>query len=142
VYICFFRSALCPILTWTTCVAALPWELVGSGDRALRIVHHRAVSPDAPVVVLLHGWPDSVLRFEHVQPLVSDLNVVVPALPGFPFANELTQAGMTVVAMASLVTEAMQALGYDRYVVSGGDVGADVAEQLGAVHPDRSRHCT
>lgn len=30
----------------------------------------------------------------------------------------------------------MRELGYTRYVVSGGDVGGDVAEQLAAMHPD------
>ncbi|AUY48047.1 epoxide hydrolase family protein [Streptomyces sp. CB01881] len=114
----------------------LPWETVGSGDRALHLVHQRAAA-DAPVVVLLHGWPDSVLRFERVLPLLEDLNVVVPALPGFPFSHESARPGMTTTAMASLVTDATRALGYGRYVVSGGDVGADVAEQLAAMHPDR-----
>ena len=120
-----------------TRILRLPWEVVGSGERALNVVHQRAASPDAPVVVPLHGWPDSVLRFERVLPLLDDLNVVIPALPGFPFATELTKPGMGVDAMASLVADAMQALGYDRYVVSGGDVGGMVAEQLAVTHPDR-----
>ena len=118
-------------------ILGLPWEIAGAGDRALRVVHQRAADVHAPAVVLLHGWPDSVLRFERVLPLLRELNVVVPALPGFPFGNTVTQPGMTTVAMASLVADAMQALGYPRYVVSGGDVGADVAEQLAAAHPDR-----
>lgn len=115
----------------------LPWESVGAGDRALRVVHQRAVLADAPVVVLLHGWPDSVLRFERVLSRLDDVHVVVPALPGFPFAYELTKPGMTSVVMASLVADAMQSLGHDRYVVSAGDFGADVAEQLAVMHPDR-----
>lgn len=117
------------------CILALPWEDVGTG--ALRVVHQRAAVPDAPTVVLLHGWPDSVLRFERVLPLLGDLNVVVPALPGFPFAREVGNEAMTVVVMASLIANALNALGYDRYTVSGGDVGADIAEQLAAMHPDR-----
>ncbi len=115
----------------------MPWESVGAGDRALRVVHQRAALPDAPAVVLLHGWPDSVLRFERVLPLLDDVHVVVPALPGFPFAYELTKPGMTGVAMASLIADAMDSLGHDRYIVSAGDFGADVAEQLAAMHPDR-----
>ena len=118
-------------------ILALPWQIAGSGDRALRVVHQRAASGGAPVVLLLHGWPDSVLRFERVLPLLSDLNVVVPALPGFPFGNQLTQPGMTTAVMASLAAEAMQQLGYERYVVSGGDVGADIAEHLAVEHPGR-----
>jgi pimeloyl-ACP methyl ester carboxylesterase len=114
----------------------LPWKTVGAGDRALRTVHIPGAS-DAPTVVLLHGWPDSVLRFERLLPLLDDLNVVVPALPGFPFANEVTTPGMTVVVMAELIADAVQALGINRYVVSGGDVGADVAEHLANIYPDR-----
>ena len=123
--------------TRETRILGLPWQAVGTGDRALRVVHQRANNPNAPVVALLHGWPDSVLRFERLLPLLDDVHVVIPALPGFPFAYELTQPGMTVVVMASLVADAMQTLGYDRYVISGGDIGGDVAEQLAAMHPDR-----
>lgn len=117
-------------------ILSLPWQEVRSGERPLRVVHQPS-NAAMEAVVLLHGWPDSVLRFERVLPLLTDVNVVVPALPGFPFAPELTEPGMTVAVMASLVGDAMRELGYDRYVVSGGDVGADVAEQLAVLHPDR-----
>jgi hypothetical protein len=63
----------------------LPWRRVCAGGRTCRALVQEA-GPDRPTVVLLHGWPDSVLRFERVLPLLSDFNVVVPALPGFPFA--------------------------------------------------------
>lgn len=119
-------------------ILGLPWKTIRDGDLEVRAIHRRAeISGDAPAVLLLHGWPDSVLRFERVLPLLTDLNVVVPALPGFPFAPELTKPGMSVVAMASAVAECMRSLGYRRYVVSGGDVGADVAEQLAVMHPER-----
>ncbi|GHH38959.1 hypothetical protein [Lentzea cavernae] len=36
---------------------------------------------------LPHGWPDSVLRFEKV---LRDLDAVVRALPGYPFAAPVT----------------------------------------------------
>jgi hypothetical protein len=62
----------------------LPWIVSESGSAAIRAVHLRAPAPSATAVVLLHGWPDSVLRFEKVLPLLTDLHVVVPALPGFP----------------------------------------------------------
>lgn len=117
-------------------IVNLPWETVGSGEQALHVVHRRAASADAPVVVLIHGWPDSVLRFERVLPLV-DAHVVIPALPGFPFARELTRPGVSVVVMASMIADAMAALGYNRYVVSAGDIGADIAEQMAHQYPER-----
>lgn len=118
-------------------IRALPWESAGVGERELRFIHQRALNPDAPVVVLLHGWPDSVLRFERVLPLLRDIHVVVPALPGFPFAPPLTSAGMNARVIASIVADVLEEIGYERYVVSAGDVGGDVAEHLADLHPHR-----
>jgi pimeloyl-ACP methyl ester carboxylesterase len=93
------------------------------------------VTAPKPVVVLLHGWPDSVLRFERVLPLLSDLHVVVPALPGFPFAPPLTASGMSASRIAGLVAAALGELGFPKYTLSGGDVGGIVAEFIAAEHP-------
>lgn len=118
-------------------IDAYPWVTTGSGDTELRVIHQRSAGPGAPVVVLLHGWPDSVLRFERVLPLLTDMHVVVPALPGFPFAPALTSPGMSVNRIAEIVAGALEELGHSRYTVSGGDVGGTVAEILAAAHPDR-----
>ncbi|MFH9968507.1 epoxide hydrolase family protein [Streptomyces mirabilis] len=118
-------------------INAFPWVTVRAGDTDLRVIHQRSADPGAPVVVLLHGWPDSVLRFERVLPLLADMHVVVPALPGFPFAAPLTVPGMSVNRIAGIVADALEELGYSRYTVSGGDVGGTVAEILAAQHPDR-----
>lgn len=117
-------------------IRSLPWTLTGTGGTPVRAVHRRAADPDAIAVLLLHGWPDSVLRFEKVLPLLSDLHVVVPALPGFPFAAPVARRGLSSAAAAEAVAASMAELGYDRYVVSAGDVGCDVAEALAAGHPE------
>src|SRR6476469_1191182 len=114
-------------------IRALPWVLTSV---PVRLIHQRVSAQGVPVL-LLHGWPDSVLRFEKVLPLLSDLNVVIPALPGFPFAAPVARGGMSAAAMAETVAAAMAELGYDRYVVSAGDIGCDVAEVLAAAYPDR-----
>ncbi|WP_433723050.1 epoxide hydrolase family protein [Nocardia sp. CA-129566] len=118
-------------------IRELPWVTVQAGDADLRVIHQRSADPGAPAVVLLHGWPDSVLRFERVLPLLADMHVVVPALPGFPFAAPLTVSGMSVNRIAGIVADALDELGYSRYTVSGGDVGGTVAEILAAEYPDR-----
>ncbi|PVY33719.1 epoxide hydrolase family protein [Williamsia muralis] len=118
-------------------ILSLPWTLSGTGsDTPIRAIHQRAPNPDAPVVVLLHGWPDSVLRFQKVLPMLDDFHVVVPALPGFPFATSTARRGSSSAAAAEAIASAMSDLGYDRYVVSAGDVGCDVAEFLAAGHPE------
>ncbi|MHC3474988.1 epoxide hydrolase family protein [Streptomyces sp. 7R007] len=118
-------------------IRSLPWVLTGSGGTPVRSIHLRSADPGAVPVLLLHGWPDSTLRFDKVLPLLADLHLVVPALPGFPFAAPITQKGMSAPAMAEAVFAAMTELGYDRYVISAGDVGCDVAEALAASHPER-----
>jgi pimeloyl-ACP methyl ester carboxylesterase len=118
-------------------ILALPWALTQADGFPARAVHQRADDPEAPAVVLLHGWPDSVLRFERVLPLLTELHVVVPCLPGFPFAEPLTSTGMSTTAMAEVVAAMMAELGYPRYVASGGDIGSGVAEALAAAYPDR-----
>jgi len=110
-----------------------PWVLV-EGEVPVRLVHHR-VGPGAPTVLLLHGWPDSVLRFDRVVPLLSEYNLVIPALPGFPFAAPVPAGGMRAKDIGAAVGSAVAALGYRDYVVSAGDVGTDVAEGLLEAHP-------
>lgn len=115
-------------------IRALPWVALESGPTPIRAIHQRA-GRDAPTVVLLHGWPDSVLRFVRLLPLLSDLNVFVPSLPGYPFALPVAENGMPAAAMAAAVGDALAELGITRYVVSGGDIGSDVAEALAVARP-------
>lgn len=115
-------------------IRGLGWEIAGTAH-PLRVIH-RPVEKARVTVLLLHGWPDSVLRFEKILPRLGDVNVVAPALPGFPFAVPVPEGGMSSIAMAAAVAEAMSNLGYERYVVSAGDVGCDVAEALAAAHPN------
>jgi pimeloyl-ACP methyl ester carboxylesterase len=121
-----------------TRIRSRPWELVTGAGAELRIIHQRSARSEAPAVVLLHGWPDSVLRFERLLPLLTQVHVVVPALPGFPFAAPFSEpGGASVNRLADIVAGAMARLGYQRYVVSGGDVGGMVAEILAAEHPEQ-----
>jgi pimeloyl-ACP methyl ester carboxylesterase len=115
-------------------IRAMPWVTVNTDSAPIRAIHQRG-DRNATAVVLLHGWPDSVLRFERLLPMLTDVNVVAPALPGFPFALPIADGGQSAVRMAEGVAEAMAALGYERYVVSAGDIGCDVAEALAAGHP-------
>lgn len=111
-----------------------PWVTAGR-QRPVRAIHHR-VGAGEPTVVLLHGWPDSILRFERLLPELRNVNVVVPALPGFPFALPVPEGGLGAVPMASIIGDALEDMGYDEYILSAGDVGCDVAEVLAATRRD------
>ena len=44
-------------------VRAWPWVRSHGDGLPLRAVHQRSGRPGSPALLLLHGWPDSVLRF-------------------------------------------------------------------------------
>jgi pimeloyl-ACP methyl ester carboxylesterase len=69
--------------------------------------------------------------------LLADLHVVVPALPGYPFAAPVPDPDLSSAEMAPFVGAAMAELGYERYVVSGGDIGRGVATALALREPRR-----
>jgi pimeloyl-ACP methyl ester carboxylesterase len=122
---------------WRPHEAALN-ELPHFRHDGLHFVHQRAADPDAPAVLLLHGWPDSFLRYRRVLPLLADFHLVVPSLPGYGFSDPPTEPGRTTrPAMAERMAGLMASLGYHRYAVSGGDIGSGTAEALAVAHPDR-----
>lgn len=122
-------------------VASYPWVQSRTEVPVRAIV--RDAGSDRPVVLLLHGWPDSILRFERILDELRDVTVVVPALPGFPFAAP-TDRGFSSVELADAVASAMAQFGYREYIISAGDVGCDVAEAIAARHTGavRALHLT
>jgi pimeloyl-ACP methyl ester carboxylesterase len=97
-------------------------------------MHDRAPHPGAPAVVLLHGWPGSVVEFgQVVGPLAETMHVVVPSLPGYGFSGPTPTGGWTSQRMAGAVAELMARLGYSSYIAHGGDWGSRVARDLAVV---------
>ncbi len=63
-------------------------------------------------------------------------DVVIPALPGYPFSKAPNRTG-TWAEVPGLWRRLMtEVLGYPRFVASGGDLGAIVTAALGAQHGD------
>lgn len=113
----------------------------------LHFLHVESTEPNATPLVLLHGWPGSVLEFIHViEPLTNPVahggkaedafHLVVPSMPGFGFSGPTNDTGWTTRRMAQAVAELMSRLGYERYGAQGGDTGAFVGPNLGRVDAD------
>ena len=102
-------------------------------------LHHvRAGTRGAMPLLLLHGWPDSFLRFERVLPLLAgDFDLVVPSLPGFGFSDRPAAPGAGPERIADLLAGLMSELGAERFGVHGGDVGGGIGEQLAVRHRER-----
>jgi len=105
----------------------------------LHFVHQRSGLPGAVPLVLLHGWPDSCFRYQKVIPRFAEMregvsfHVIAPTLPGFPLSPAKHHSNReTARHIWRLLT---QELGYDRFVVSGGDGGSVVGQILALDHP-------
>jgi pimeloyl-ACP methyl ester carboxylesterase len=116
--------------------------------QTIHFLHVRSPEPNAQPLILLHGWPGSVVEFlDIIGPLTDPrahrldpaqaYHLVMPSLVGFGFSTPLSDAGWTVTRMAATFTELMAALGYDRYYVQGGDYGSVIGPLMGGLAPDR-----
>ena len=112
----------------------------------MHFLHVKSPEPDATPLLLLHGWPGSVVEFTRVIGPLSDprahgdgaapaFDLVIPSLPGFGFSGPVTEPGWGSRRIAGALAELMARLGYERYGAQGGDFGAFVAPDLGRVDP-------
>ncbi|WP_236795043.1 epoxide hydrolase family protein [Amycolatopsis sp. GM8] len=110
--------------------------------------HVRSPEPGALPLVMTHGWPGSVLEFENlIAPLTDPVahggsaedafDVVIPALPGFGFSERPRETGWHAGRTARAWANLMSRLGYERFGVHGGDLGAFVSTELARLAPER-----
>ena len=103
----------------------------------LRLHAVRAGTRGATPLLLLHGWPDGVLRFERALPLLATrFELVVPSLPGYGWSDIPTEP-TGPARVGDLLAGLMTALGHERFGVHGGDIGSTIGEQLALRHPER-----
>jgi pimeloyl-ACP methyl ester carboxylesterase len=106
---------------------------------SIHFVHARSEHDDALPVLLMHGWPGSIVEFLDAIPRLTDeLHVVAPSLPGYGFSGPTRARGWDPWRVAGALGELMGRLGYVRYGAQGGDWGAQVATRIGALDPE---HC-
>jgi pimeloyl-ACP methyl ester carboxylesterase len=127
-------------------MAQLPQYLVEIDGVDTHVVHVRSPHPDAVPIVLTHGWPSSFLELvpvispltrpeEHGRPASDAFHVVIPSMPGFAHSPSLPRLELfTAASIADRWRRLMSALGYDRFMASGGDIGARVTAWLAARH--------
>jgi haloacetate dehalogenase len=100
------------------------------------------VGGSGPPVLLLHGYPESLLMWHDVAALLSERHTVVAAdLAGYggSFRPDPTpdHRPHSKRAMAGDQVEAMAALGFDSFAVVGHDRGGRVAYRMALDHPER-----
>src|SRR5262249_25421740 len=104
-------------------------------------VFYREAGPsDAPVVLLLHGFPTSSHMFRHLIPALADRwRVIAPDYPGFGQSGmpDRRSFAYTFDRFGEIVGALLERLGVRRFAMYVMDYGAPVGWRLALAHPDR-----
>lgn len=106
----------------------------------LDIFYREAGPADAPVIVLLHGFPSSSHMYRNLIPALADrYRVIAPDLPGFGLSSMPPRADFAYgfAAFADIVDALLATLGAARYALYVMDYGAPVGFRLALKHPER-----
>ena len=109
-------------------------------NQNFHFIHVRSDRKHALPLLLVHGWPGSVLEFLNVidrlvKPPEGEqaFHVVIPSLPGYGFSGPTREPGWNIKRTAEAFAELMSRLGYERYGAQGGDWGAIVTTKLASI---------
>ena len=113
---------------------------------AIHFIHQRSKNPDAMPLLLLNGWPSSIVEYQKViGPLTDPLayggraqdsfHVVIPSMPGFGFSGKPRERGYHPERIARMWVQLMARLGYARYYVHGSDWGNSIATRVALDDP-------
>jgi pimeloyl-ACP methyl ester carboxylesterase len=114
-------------------------EIDGVG---IHYIHEKGAGKTSIPLLLIHGYPDSFVRFMKVIPLLTradendfSFDVVIPSIPGFGFSDIPDVPGMNKKRIADMFVQLMtEELGYETFAAHGGDWGSGIAEQIALYH--------
>src|SRR5271163_2731013 len=104
-------------------------------------VFYREAGPvNAPVILLLHGFPTSSFQYRELIPRLADrYRVIAPDLPGFGFTEVPAERAYkySFDGLAKTIFAFTQALRLTRYAIYVFDYGAPTGLRLALARPER-----
>jgi pimeloyl-ACP methyl ester carboxylesterase len=106
----------------------------------MNVFYREAGPKDAPVLLLLHGFPTSSHLFRDLIPLLSGrLRVIAPDLPGFGRSDAPSREKFTYTFdnLARTIDRFTDVIGLKRYAIYVFDYGGPVGLRVAMWHPER-----
>jgi len=106
----------------------------------LSIFYREAGPRDAPVLLLLHGYPSSSHYFRRLMPLLAErYRLIAPDLPGFGASDAPGHESWTYSFehLTEVLEDFVAKLGLVHYALYLFDYGAPVGMRLALAHPER-----
>jgi pimeloyl-ACP methyl ester carboxylesterase len=107
---------------------------------SIEIFYRDAGRPEAPAVLLLHGFPTSSHMFRNLIPQLADrYRVVAPDLPGFGQSDMPARSkfNYTFDNMAATIARFTDVIGLELFAIYVFDYGAPTGFRIAAKYPDR-----
>jgi pimeloyl-ACP methyl ester carboxylesterase len=103
-----------------------------------QVFYREAGSPDAPAIVLLHGFPSSSHMYRTLIPLLADrYHVIAPDYLGSGYSDAPAEFTYGFESMTSVITEFLETAGVTRFAMYIQDFGAPIGLRIAARHPGR-----
>ena len=104
----------------------------------VEIFYREAGPPDAPVVLLPHGYPSSSFQFRHFMPALGDRwRLIAPDFPGFGYSAFPERFDYSFAGYTELLGSFAATLGLDRFALYLHDYGSQVGLRLALEAPER-----
>jgi pimeloyl-ACP methyl ester carboxylesterase len=106
----------------------------------VKVFYREAGPANAPVILLLHGYPTSSHQYRELIPrLATRYRVIAPDLPGFGFTvvPDARNYKYSFEAIARTMVAFVDALGLKKYTLYVFDYGAPTGFRLALAHPER-----
>jgi pimeloyl-ACP methyl ester carboxylesterase len=146
------RTPLLALTVLASFAGAVHAGSVHAGDTAPTVAHRRvsvdglsifyreAGPPDAPAVLLLHGFPSSSFMYRELLPSIArGYRVIAPDYPGFG-QSEFPPAqrySYTFEQLARTMQRFTEIVGARRYALYIQDYGAPIGLRMALAHPER-----
>jgi pimeloyl-ACP methyl ester carboxylesterase len=97
---------------------------------------HYVIGGSGPVLVLLHGWPMTWWEWHTVMPSLAQTHTVVAFdLPGLGASTAPATDGYTAVDTATILHQAVEALGFEDISILSHDLGVNIAYAYAQLFP-------
>tara|TARA_R110002051_G_scaffold306138_1_gene376522 strand:- start:1500 stop:2639 length:1140 start_codon:yes stop_codon:yes gene_type:complete len=106
-------------------------------NHKIHFLHIKSKQKNAIPLLITHGWPGSFIEMLKIIPhLINNFDIVIPSIVGFGFSENYLNDCVDYGFVAELWHKLMIKLGFQKYGLQGGDLGAGISIRLAQNHPE------
>lgn len=122
-------------------INSFPNFIANIDGNKIHFLHIKSKNENAIPIIITHGWPGSFLEMFKIIPYLTEsdnvsFDIVIPSIIGFGFSEKPIENGSDYGFNADLWHKLMIKLGYNKYALQGGDIGAGISIKIAQKYPE------